>query len=298
MGRTIGVLTAERIAAGLVENESVTSGLATFPEADDEIESLRGVPSEEIVDAIASLAAGLAAGADIDCVGIGFAGVVREGKVFESPNLPQMKGHDLGSAVTERLRDLGMTAPVLVLNDADAVAAGVAAREGHLEHFVRVWTLGLGVGFGRYPQDEGVWEGGHLVVSLDPREKFCGCGGIGHVEGVMGHRAMRLRFLDLEPEEIFERAETGDPRCVEFVALWHRALAAATATAVHLEGPGRFFVCGRNSRFVRPDALQVYLNEMVKMSSLQGSSVEVVPTGDEDAIVGAAISARQALPGS
>ena len=59
-----------------------------------------------------------------------------------------------------------------------------------------------------------------MVVSLDPRETYCGCGGRGHLEGIMGHRAMRLRFLDLEPDEIFANASEKtaglrDSRCVE-----------------------------------------------------------------------------------
>ena len=48
-------------------------------------------------------------------------------------------------------------------------------------------------------------------VTLDDKENYCGCGGRGHLEGIMGHRAMRLRFLDMEPEEVFEAAKAG--RC-------------------------------------------------------------------------------------
>jgi predicted NBD/HSP70 family sugar kinase len=103
---------------------------------------------------------------------------------------------------------------------------------------------------------------------------------------------MRLRFLDLEPEEVFERAKSGDPRCNAFVDLWHRALAAATATAIHMEGPGKFFVSGPNARFVDTAVLQTHLKAMVKMSPLQGSAVEVVHTTDEFAIVGAAVTAQ------
>ena len=90
------------------------------------------------------------------------------------------------------------------------MAAGIAATRGQLEKLIRVWTLGQGIGFGRYPHSEGVWEGGHMVVTLDPKEAYCGCGGRGHLEGIMGHRAMRLRFLDLEPEEVFANAEAGE----------------------------------------------------------------------------------------
>jgi len=34
------------------------------------------------------------------------------------------------------------------------------------------------------------------------KESLCGCGGRGHLEGILGHRAMRMRFLDLEPDEV------------------------------------------------------------------------------------------------
>jgi predicted NBD/HSP70 family sugar kinase len=110
----------------------------------------------------------------------------------------------------------------------------------------------------------------------------------------MGNRAMRLRFLDLEPDEIFQLAEEKESRCVEFVQLWHRALAAASATSIHLEGPGRFFISGANSRFVNIHLLNQYLHDMVTMTPLQGSTFEVVPTSSEIAVVGAAVNAALA----
>jgi glucokinase len=107
--------------------------------------------------------------------------------------------------------------------------------------------------FGRYPRGEGVWEAGHSVVTLDPKERYCGCGGVGHLEGIMGNRAIRLRFLDLEPEEVFLAARNNEARAVGFVKLWHRALAAATATSVHLDGPGRFYLAGPTPITSMPD---------------------------------------------
>src|ERR1017187_8011253 len=139
----------------------------------------------------------------------------------------------------------GIAAPVYIANDADAIAAGVAATHGRLEKLTRVWTIGNGIGYGRWPYVEGVWEGGHITVTLDPKERYCGCGGLGHLEGIMGYRAMRMRFLDLEPEEVFAHAKQGDQRCREFVDLWHRALAAATASFIHIAGPGRFYFTGQ-----------------------------------------------------
>jgi predicted NBD/HSP70 family sugar kinase len=206
----------------------------------------------------------------------------------------QFKGLNMKELVTNAFTPLFGRVPVSVFNDADAMAAGIAATHGHLDRLVRVWTIGTGIGYGRYPFRDGVWEAGHSVVTLDPKEQFCGCGGRGHLEGIMGHRAMRLRFMDLEPEEVFAQAEDGESRCMEFVKLWHRALAAGTATSIHLDGPGKFFITGFNARFLNLTLLNEYLHEMVKLSPLQGYSVEVVPGGEAVATVGAAVNASQA----
>jgi glucokinase len=290
MQRTIGVLAAEHIGAGLVEGNHLQGEVRIY-NSGGQTESMDEMPAEVIAERIAQLIESVRGGAEVAAVGVGFPGIIRAGVVEESPNLPQMKGKQLGETLARMLGDAGCRAPVMILNDADAMAAGIAAARGQLDQLVRVWWLGGGIGFGRYPQAPGVWEGGHIVVTLDPKEQFCRCGGVGHLEGIMGERAMRLRFLDLEPEEIFEQAAEGDARCIAFVKLWHRALAAATATSIHLDGPGKFFVSGPSAQFVQTRLLDLYLHEMVKMSPLQGSAVEVIPTSDEMAIIGAGISA-------
>jgi predicted NBD/HSP70 family sugar kinase len=206
-----------------------------------------------------------------------------------------MKGMRLAADLTEKLAIRGINAPVYAANDADAIAAGVAATHGRLEKLTRVWTIGNGIGYGRWPYVEGVWEGGHITVTLDPKERYCGCGGIGHLEGVMGYRAMRMRFLDLEPEEVFANAKQGDQRCREFVDLWHRALAAATASFIHLAGPGRFYFTGHNVGWVDLPTLRAHIELMVKMTSLQSFSLEVLAPDDETALLGAGVSALRAL---
>ena len=135
------------------------------------------------------------------------------------------------------------------------------------------------------------------MVTLDPKETLCGCGGRGHLEGILGHRSMRLRFLDMEPEEVFANAACGDARCAEFVSLCHRALAAATATSIHMDGPGHFYITGSNAKFIDIAMLDRSVQEMVKMSPLQGSRFEVISTSDEVGIIGAAVNARAAIAG-
>jgi predicted NBD/HSP70 family sugar kinase len=236
----------------------------------------------------------VADGEKIEVIGIGFPGIIRDGVVEDSPNFHQAKGFALQAALSAALTGKAAGVRVRLFNDADVMAAGIAATQGKLNALTRVWTLGNGVGFGRFPSSEGIWEGGHSVVTLDPKENFCGCGGRGHLEGILGRRSMRLRFLDLEPEEVFENARTGDARCTEFVMLCHRALTAATATSIHMEGPGTFFITGPDVKFIDIALLDRLLHEMVKMSPLQGSRFEVIPTSDEMGIIGAAVNAERA----
>ncbi|PYT56188.1 MAG: ROK family protein [Acidobacteria bacterium] len=294
MRRTVGVLVMEHIAVGLVEADKVLGPLSIYPETMQSLDPLQSMPAESIADCIRKQVEKVADGEKIEAIGIGFPGIIHSGVVEDSPNFQQVKGFALQAALSSSLSGKAAGVPVRLFNDADVMAAGIAATQGTLHKLTRVWTLGNGVGFGRYPSSEGVWEGGHAVVTLDPKENFCGCGGRGHLEGILGRRAMRLRFLDLEPEEVFENAREGDARCSEFVMLCHRALAAATATSIHMEGPGMFFITGPDVKFIDIGLLDRLLHEMVKMSPLQGSRFEVIPTTDEMGIIGAAVNAERA----
>jgi predicted NBD/HSP70 family sugar kinase len=295
MARTIGVLATEHIAVGLVEGHKLVGALRRFPATASAADQLGGMPAQEIVAALAEQIAAVALKQEIAAVGVGFPGVIRDGVVEDSPNLHQVKGQKLRADLSTLLTARGIDAPVEIIHDADALAAGLAATRAQLDRVIRVWALmGNGVGFGHYPQAEGYWEGGHSVVTLDSKENYCGCGGTGHLEGIMGNNAIRRRFLDLEPEEVFAQAREGDERCVAFARYYHRALAAATATNIHMEGPGQFFIAGPNARYVQLNLLESYLHEMVKMSPLQGSQIELVSSSDETVIVGAAVCAAQA----
>lgn len=293
MPLAIGVLAGENIVAGLVDDNKIVGAIRAYPEDPNQRDIFEGIHPEEIVQKIFELIEAVRNGQEIVAVGLGFPGFIKDNVVQECPNIPQVKGHNVCALLTSSLQGAGLNANVAILNDADAMAAGLAASAGQLDQLIRVWFLGKGVGCGHYPLVGEVMEEGHMVVTLDPKEKFCGCGGVGHLEGIMGRRAMRLRFLDLEPEEVFEEAKRGDERCAEFVTLWHRALAAATASSIHMYGAGKFYVSGRSAKFVNTNLLQEHLYEMVKMSSLQGSSFEVISTTDEIAIIGAAHSATQ-----
>ncbi len=291
MERTIGVVVSSRIVAGLIEDHKLVGSLHTYPENPDDHEALLDHPFDSLCRLICDQVMAIHPQGKIDAIGVAIPGIIRSGIVQDSPNLAQLKGGNIAESLAAIFQSQGIQAPIKTMNDADAVAAGLAVTHGRTDRLVRVWTLGNGIGFGRYPYAEGVWEGGHMVVTLDPKETYCGCGGRGHLEGIMGHRAMRLRFLDMEPEEIFAAAKKGDARCLDVVRLWHRGLGAATATSSHLGGPGRFYSTGINVRVLDRNLLKEYLWQMVKMSPLQSYALEIVPENNVFGVIGSAASA-------
>ena len=297
MSVAIGVVMTEHIVAGRLEDHKPVGIPVRYPVDSDELDALSAIPASELVTLLARLITELAGDGEkrVEAIGVAVPGVIRNGVVEDSPNLTQLKGMNLGLELSRALAAKGITAPVHIANDADAIAAGVAATRGNLNRLTRVWTIGNGIGYGRWPYVEGVWEGGHITVSLDPKEKFCGCGGVGHLEGIMGYRAMRLRFLDKEPEEVFADAKEGDQACRDFVDLWHRALAAGTASFIHLAGPGRFYFTGQNAKYIELPILRAHIESMVKLSPLQSFSLEVLEPEDETALIGAGVSAVRAL---
>jgi len=283
----IGVLVGRSIWVGAVEGATL-GNVIMYPAPGQARVDLKSLRADEILAEIRRMVAALREGTEVASVGTALPGIVRHGVIQDSPNLGQLKGLPIAGQLAALLQADGIGVPVTAVNDADAMAAGIAVTRGAVEMPVRVWFLGDGIGFGHYPRGDGVWEAGHSVVSLDPKERFCGCGGVGHLEGVCGNRAIRLRFLDMEPEEVFAAALHGDTRAADFVKLWHRALAGATATSIHLEGPGRFYLAGPNADFVDAKLLDIYLHDMVKMSPLEGSRFEFVPTSHDLALIGAA----------
>ena len=312
MATTIGIVVSDRVTAGLVVNHRLTGPLVTFPDSEENETALVELHTESLVETICLTVMRVveSSGTTPDklaAIGVALPGVMKAGVVEDSPNLPQLKGARVAELLAGKLRPHGVHAPVNVLNDADGVAAGLAAATGKLDSLLRVWTLGVGIGYGRYPFAPGVWEGGHTTVTLDEKENFCGCGGRGHIEGIMGHRAMRLRFLDMEPEEVFAEARSGDSanaapgsnteRCRNFVRLWHKALAAGCATSIHQDGPGKFLLTGFNVRFVDLSMLKDYIHQMVKMSPLQSYTIEIVEENPETRVIGAAVAAEQAANG-
>ena len=180
MAKTVGVVMTEKVVAGLLENHKVVGEPKRYPEhsaaehESDQNGSLIEMPADALAELLCEHIATLApAGSGVEAAGIAVPGIVRNGVIEDSPNLPQLKGANIAAAVKDGLTARGLDYKISALNDADAVAAGVAATRGQLDRLVRVWTIGNGIGFGRFPYTEGPWEGGHTIITLDPKEKYC-----------------------------------------------------------------------------------------------------------------------------
>src|SRR5689334_18871223 len=115
MALTVGVLAMDHIAAGVVDGNQIVGTVRSFPVGGGGNDSLSALPPDQITRAIAQLVDDASHGQAVEAVGVGFPGVIRNGIVEDSPNLPQMKGAALSRALNDVL---GAGCRVLVLNDA------------------------------------------------------------------------------------------------------------------------------------------------------------------------------------
>src|SRR5260221_674172 len=153
MAKSVGVLVMEHIAVGLVENNKLAGPLSVYPEKGTSLDALQSMPAENIGDCIQQQIDSVSKGQKVHAIGLGFPGVIRAGIIEDSPNLHQVKGFNLQGALAARR----LSAPLRGFNDADAMAAGIAATAHELGQMIRAWTPRHGAGFGRDPWSERGW---------------------------------------------------------------------------------------------------------------------------------------------
>ena len=127
--RSIGLLVTGHIAAGVVEGHSVAGEIHRIRE-EESGEPLRTAPAEEIVNLLVEEVGACGNCQALGAIGVAFPGIVRGGVIEESPNLHQLKGLNAEAALREALNSRGIRVRVAVSNDADAIAAGLAASRG------------------------------------------------------------------------------------------------------------------------------------------------------------------------
>ena len=135
MTTAIGVVMTEHIVAGRMENHRLVGEPVRYPGDSDEVDALTVLPGGELLEILANLVTQLAVHGEkpVEAIGVAVPGVVRHGVVEDSPNLTQIKGMHMADELARVLLGRDVKAPVHVANDADAIAAGVAAKYGQLD---------------------------------------------------------------------------------------------------------------------------------------------------------------------
>ncbi|MEV0584688.1 ROK family glucokinase [Nonomuraea sp. NPDC050310] len=259
---TIGVdIGGTKVAAGVVDEEGKVLASALRPTPADR--------PDLVAETVADVVSELAAGREIEAVGVGAAGFVDETRsiVRFAPNLAWRE-----EPLQKKIAGL-VGLPVVVENDANAMAwAESRFGAGRDEAFVVAITVGTGIGGGLVLDGRlfrGRWgmgaELGHMQVV--PEGRLCGCGNLGCWEQYASGNALvatareiaaaqpeRARVLlelaggTIEGEEVTEAARRGDDACLAAFAELADWLGQGMADLAAILDPGCFIVGGGVSR--------------------------------------------------
>ncbi len=107
MARNIGLVITEHITMGVVEDDRVVGEVARYPEGPDAPDQIRAMPAEELVRVQADEIKALAEGEPMEAIGLAYPGIVRCGVIEDSPNLHQLKGFPMETAMRTALAERG-----------------------------------------------------------------------------------------------------------------------------------------------------------------------------------------------
>jgi len=294
---TIGVdLGGTKTAAGLVAADGSVVRRVSAPTP---AVSGPGAILQTIVD-LATRLTESAPGVVIAGCGIGAAGVidpVSRTVRFATNSLPGWAGTQLGDELERRLG-----VPVATVNDVHAHAIGEAVHgAGRGECTVLVIAAGTGIGGalvinGRLQSGRHGAAGhyGHMPAA-EAAGLACTCGGGGHLEAIASGPAIREAYLrgggsvPRDSQEIFARADAGDPLAAEVIAVAATALGRSIGGLINSVDPDLVIVGGglaaAGARWWDVVLRQAHSEAMGLLADCR-----IVPTmlGANSAIVGAA----------
>ena len=210
-----------------------------------------------LMDLIASLWKDLKAQTPdtIRAAGFGFPGIynLHDRKILQSPNYAELDDFDLYPEIG-RVLDV----PFLVDNYANMAAYGEWAHgAGRGVSSLVLLTIGTGIG-GGIILDGKLWQGscgyageiGHIVVN--PEGERCNCGIRGCLEAeaaapaiVRKYKAILGRTLVSTAEDIYKRAEAGEPAAIEAYAKAGYYLGIGLGMLINLLNPWKILLgCG------------------------------------------------------
>ncbi len=185
--------------------------------------------------------------------------------------------------------------PTVLANDANCAGMGEywlgAGRP--FQHLIML-TLGTGVG-GAVILNGKLFVGhqgaaGELgLITLNPNGPECNSGNRGSLEQHASVQAIR-RQTGLEPGELGQRAEQGDPEAIAFWQTYGRDLGAGLASLIYILTPEAIIIGGgvsASAKFFFP-TIQSELQQRVLPSSRAGLQLLPAQLGNQAGIVGAA----------
>ena len=190
--------------------------------------------------------------------------------------------------------------PTVLANDANCAGLGEYwLGAGKKFQDVIVLTLGTGVGGAvilggkLFVGREGA--AGELgLITLNPDGPECNSGNAGSLEQYTSVRAIRRR-TGLEPHELGDRAQAGDPEAIAFWQAYGRDLGAGLASLIYVLTPEAVIIGGgisASAKFFFP-AVQAEIDRRVLASSRAGLQLLPAELGNQAGIVGAAKLAWQ-----
>ena len=241
-------------------------------------------------------------------VGFGFPGIysLKERKIFQSPNCPELDDFDLYPALAEMIE-----VPFWVDNDANMAAFGEWKRgAGKGVSSLVLLTIGTGIGAGVILRG-GLWQGscgyagelGHIVVN--PRGRRCKCGVQGCLETeaaapaiVRNYRAQSAsRRGPISAEAVYRLAEEGNEAALKAFAKAGYFLGIGLGIVINLLNPEKILLGG--GVMTTGELLLAPAVDEARRRSYRASfaccSVERAALGNDAGMIGSALWARDNL---
>ncbi|GAB6065696.1 ROK family protein [Aquifex pyrophilus] len=182
-------------------------------------------------------------------VGIAVAGFTSlEGKVYKSPNIPNLDGVDFRELLGET------SIPFVVGNDVSLGAFGEWYYDNRDSDILLLVAVGTGLGGGLVYKGEvffgvcgSALEIGHHIIRKDG--EVCNCGRKGCWEAYCSSYGIEREYKKLKGEElkdyeIIERAKEGEKEALEVVRLFKDYLSVGLMSMVHIFNPDRIVLAG------------------------------------------------------
>ncbi|MDQ7799593.1 MAG: ROK family protein [Candidatus Edwardsbacteria bacterium] len=303
LGLDLGGTNIKSVIFDPVRNKIITQG---------QIPTQAGSGVSRVVDNIVSsikdnLAAAVKSRHKITALGIGSAGLVENGVVRNSPNLPGWQGSvPLLKLITDRMPGGGL--PILIENDVNCLVAAeytIGAAKGYSE--VVGLAIGTGVGGGIIiggrlvtGSHGGAGELGHMTVKMDG--PLCKCGNHGCLEAMIGTDAILARYhridkttkiKSLTVAQIALMARKDQPAAVSTLAETGKILGVALASIANIFNPQVIVLGGgviQAGRLLIDPARQEMIKRVMPYNA-KGLKIRKTKIGPAAGAVGAAILA-------